>query len=214
MMTTGLPLGPSCYYGNQVVIIQSSGPLEVVAYRRIQDTSGAAYGMDYGTMVRRTRSFLTTIQNADRNKNATRDEVATSDMAYCGVFRSYNEHGAMPNPESSPTPTLSSRVARWQQTTSPCGLSCELNTEQVTSVLHPCESCVANSWIGDTLSVTSFETGHSTQYKQGGGGPNGFGGPNGYSSPSPSTPMGSTSRLVAENQKNKVRRRFQFKVFF
>uniref|UniRef100_A0A8D9B8R8 Sodium-dependent nutrient amino acid transporter 1 n=1 Tax=Cacopsylla melanoneura TaxID=428564 RepID=A0A8D9B8R8_9HEMI len=154
--------------------------------------------------VRRTRSFLTTIQNADRTRNPTRDEVATSDMAYCGVFRSYNEHGAMPNPESSPTPTLSSRVARWQQTTSPCGLSCELNTEQVTSVLHPCESCVANSWIGgDTLSVTSFETGHSTQYKQGGGGPNGFGGPNGYSSPSPSTPMGSTSRLVAENQKNK-----------
>lgn len=97
--------------------------------------------------------------------------------------------------QSSPTPTLSSRVARWQQ----C-VSCDLATDQATSVLHPCESCVANSWIGDTLSCTSFETGHSTAYKQGG-----FGGPHGYSSPSPSTPMGSTSRLVAENQKNKVR---------
>lgn len=153
--------------------------------------------------VRRTRSFLATIQNAEsRTKNPTRDEVATSDMSYCGVFRSYNEHVAQPQSEHSPTPTLSSRVAKWQQATHQCqcgsGLSLDLATDGVTSSIPVCETCVANSWLGDTLSCTSFETGHSTAYKQGG-----FGGPNGYSSPSPSTPMGSTSRLVAENQKNK-----------
>ncbi|KAI5734631.1 hypothetical protein M8J77_008919 [Diaphorina citri] len=151
--------------------------------------------------VRRTRSFLTSIQNADKTKKPTRDEIAALDMDYCGVFRSYNEHTTQPNPESSPTLTLSSRVARWQCGAGAGGLSCDLSSERITSAgLGPCESCVANSWLGDTLSCTSFETGHSTTYKQGQGG---FGGPNGYSSPSPSTPMGSTSRLVAENQKNK-----------